>query len=39
MTLLFGSRFKKLDYLYEEEINAWLADGLLENAFEAFSRD
>lgn len=39
MSLLFGSRFKKEDYLYQEEIEDWLKNGLLDNAFEAFSRD
>jgi len=39
MSLLFGSKFKKLDYLYEEEITAWKNEGILEHAFEAFSRD
>jgi len=39
MTLLFGSRFKKHDYLYEDEIMAWKNDGLIENVIEAFSRD
>lgn len=39
MSLLFGSKFKKYDYLYNEEIAAWMKKGVLVNAFEAFSRD
>jgi sulfite reductase alpha subunit-like flavoprotein len=39
MSLLFGSKYKAKDYLYEDEINGWLKDGILDNAFEAFSRD
>jgi len=39
MSILFGSRFKKYDYLYEEEIMNWKNDGLLEHVHEAFSRD
>lgn len=39
MSLLFGSKFKKDDYLYEEEIEAWMKKGILKYAHEAFSRD
>jgi len=39
MSLLFGSRRKKDDYLYEEEIMEWAENGLITNVFEAFSRD
>lgn len=39
MTLLFGARNKKLDYLYEEEWVNYKQEGILENVLEAFSRD
>jgi len=37
--MLFGSKYKKKDYLYESEIMGWLADGSIDNMYEAFSRD
>jgi len=37
--MLFGSKYKKLDYLYEDELMAWKADGIIEHTFDAFSRD
>lgn len=39
MTYVFGSRNKKNDWLYEDEIAAWNKDGLVENVITAFSRD
>lgn len=35
----FGSRFSSKEYLYGEEIEAWLTDGILTKAGLAFSRD
>lgn len=35
----FGSRYSKSEYLYGEEIEAWLQDGILTKAGLAFSRD
>ena len=35
----FGSRHRSKEYLYGEEIEAWLQDGLLTKAGLAFSRD
>lgn len=39
LSMLFGSKFKKLDYLYEEEMIDWEKKGYLTHRFEAFSRD
>jgi sulfite reductase alpha subunit-like flavoprotein len=39
MTLLFGARNQKLDYLYEEEWDHYQKEGILEKALTAFSRD
>jgi sulfite reductase (NADPH) flavoprotein alpha-component len=37
--LLFGERQRAHDFLYEAELNAWLADGTLSRLDVAFSRD
>jgi sulfite reductase (NADPH) flavoprotein alpha-component len=37
--LLFGERQRAHDFLYENELNAWLADGTLSRLDLAFSRD
>ncbi len=37
--LFFGDRRAKLDYLYEDELNAYLEDGVLTRLDLAFSRD
>jgi sulfite reductase (NADPH) flavoprotein alpha-component len=37
--LFFGDQHRATDYLYEEEWNAWLADGALARVDLAFSRD
>lgn len=39
MTLLFGSRHKHGDFLYQEEIEAYQREGLLTNLLTAWSRD
>lgn len=39
LSMLFGSKYKKLDYLYEEEMIEWEKLGYLTHRFEAFSRD
>jgi len=39
MALLFGSRRKADDYLYEEEIETMHKEGLMTHVFHAFSRD
>lgn len=39
MTLLFGSRHEKGDFLYEQEIKAYLQEGLLTTLLTAWSRD
>jgi NADPH-ferrihemoprotein reductase len=39
MVLYFGCRHKAEDYIYQEEIEGWLADGTLSQANIAFSRD
>ena len=38
MHLYFGGRDPKSDYLYEQEISSWLADGRLDTVNIAFSR-
>jgi sulfite reductase (NADPH) flavoprotein alpha-component len=35
----FGSRYSSKEFLYGEEIKAWLEDGLVTHAGLAFSRD
>ncbi len=37
--LLFGERQRAHDFIYEAELNAWLADGALSRLDVAFSRD
>ena len=37
--LFFGDRNRSTDFLYEEEINAWCAKGVLHRLDTAFSRD
>ena len=37
--LFFGCRNKAHDYLYEEELNQYMEDGVLSKLFVAFSRD
>ncbi|CAG2174762.1 unnamed protein product, partial [Oppiella nova] len=37
--LYFGCRKKSEDYLYEEELTKWVADGTLTKLYAAFSRD
>lgn len=37
--LFFGDRNRATDFLYEEEINAWLQSGVLHHLDVAFSRD
>jgi sulfite reductase (NADPH) flavoprotein alpha-component len=37
--LLFGERQRAHDFIYESELNAWLADGTLSRLDVAFSRD
>jgi sulfite reductase (NADPH) flavoprotein alpha-component len=37
--LFFGDQYRASDYLYEEEIEAWKADGFLTRLDLAFSRD
>ena len=37
--LLFGERQRAHDFIYEAELNAWLADGTLSRLDVAFSRD
>jgi sulfite reductase (NADPH) flavoprotein alpha-component len=37
--LFFGDRRREVDFLYEEEIQAWLEDGTLDRLDLAFSRD
>lgn len=39
MTLLFGSRNKKNDWLYEAEWQKYQDEGILQNVITAFSRD
>jgi len=39
MTLMFGSRFEKKDYLYKEELLRYKEEGILNNLITAFSRD
>ncbi len=40
MTMIFGSRTKKNDYLYGEEMNELkVKEGLFEDVITAFSRD
>lgn len=37
--LFFGERRRHCDFLYEQELNAWLSDGTLTHLDTAFSRD
>ncbi len=39
MTYIFGSRNKKNDFLYEDELNGLVKEGTLTNLITAFSRD
>ena len=39
MLYYFGSRYSSSEYLYGEEIEAWLQDGIITKAGLAFSRD
>lgn len=38
-SMLFGSRNRKTDFIYQPELERWKENGILENIFEAFSRD
>ncbi len=37
--MLFGSKNKSYDFIYEEEILKWKSENLIENLYLAFSRD
>ena len=37
--MMFGSKNKAYDFIYEEEILKWQSENLIENLFLAFSRD
>ena len=37
--LYFGCRNSKQDFIYEEELNEYLAKGVLSNMYVAFSRE
>ena len=37
--LYFGARYEKTEFMYGDEIEAWVADGSLTHLKKAFSRD
>jgi sulfite reductase alpha subunit-like flavoprotein/Pyruvate/2-oxoacid:ferredoxin oxidoreductase gamma subunit/ferredoxin len=39
MLLYFGARYEATEFLYGDEVNAWVADGTLTDLRTAFSRD
>jgi len=39
VTLFFGARYRATEYIYGDELDAWLNDGLINELIHAFSRD